>query len=96
MAGNLLPVAAVSALSVALFGMFIWVIIPPARDNKIIGMLVAASFIASFACANLPLISELSGGTRTIILTVAIATVGAILYPIKDNAPAEGENMHES
>ena len=40
MAGNLLPVAAVSALSVALFGMFIWVIIPPARDNRIIGALV--------------------------------------------------------
>ncbi|MBQ1613034.1 MAG: AzlC family ABC transporter permease [Selenomonas sp.] len=84
MAGNLLPEAAVSALSVALFGMFIWVIIPPARDNRIIGTLVAVSFIASFACANLPLISELSGGTRTIILTVVIATIGAVLHPIKE------------
>ena len=85
MAGNLLPVAAVSALSVALFGMFIWVIIPPARDNRIIGALVAISFIASFACAHLPEISDLSGGTRTIILTVAIAAIGAILCPVKND-----------
>lgn len=84
MAGNLLPVAAVSALSVALFGMFIWVIIPPARDNRIIGALVAISFIASFACTYLPLLGELSGGTRTIILTVVIATLGAILHPVKE------------
>ena len=86
MAGNLLPEAAVSALSVALFGMFIWVIIPPARDNRIIGVLVATSFIASFACAHLPVISDLSSGTRTIILTIAIAAIGAILHPIKDHA----------
>ena len=84
MAGNLLPEAAVSALSVALFGMFIWVIIPPARDNRIIGALVAISFIASFACANMPVISDLSGGTRTIILTIAIAAIGAILHPVKE------------
>ncbi|MBO5649898.1 MAG: AzlC family ABC transporter permease [Selenomonas sp.] len=84
MAGNLLPEAAVSALSVALFGMFIWVIIPPARDNRIIGALDAISFIASFACANMPVISDLSGGTRTIILTIAIAAIGAILHPVKE------------
>ncbi|SHK40806.1 Predicted branched-chain amino acid permease (azaleucine resistance) [Selenomonas ruminantium] len=84
MAGNMLPEAAVSALSVALFGMFIWVIIPPARDNRVIGALVAASFAASFACTYLPLVSDLSGGTRTIILTVVIATIGAILHPVKE------------
>jgi hypothetical protein len=64
--------------------MFIWLIIPPARDNRIIGALVAISFIASFACAHLPVISDLSGGTRTIILTVAIAAIGAILHPVKE------------
>ncbi|MCR5758365.1 MAG: AzlC family ABC transporter permease [Selenomonas sp.] len=94
MAGNLLPESAVSALSVALFGMFIWVIIPPARDNRIIGALVAISFVASFTCTHLPIIHELSGGTRTIILTVVIAALGAILHPINENAPGK-ENIHE-
>ena len=85
----------VVSLSVALFGMFIWVIVPPARDNRVIGALVAASFAASFACTYLPLISDLSGGTRTIILTVVIATIGAILHPINDeNAPKKGATDH--
>ncbi|SFH90507.1 Predicted branched-chain amino acid permease (azaleucine resistance) [Selenomonas ruminantium] len=83
-AGNLLPLQAVSALSVALFGMFLWVIIPTARDNHIVGGLVLASFIASFALAHLPGLMELSAGTRTIILTVVIAGLGAAFFPIKD------------
>ena len=48
-AGNILPERVVSALSVALFGMFLAVIIPPARKNKVVAVLVALSFAASFA-----------------------------------------------
>lgn len=81
-AGNVLPVSVVSALSVALFGMFLWIIVPPARDNRVVGLLVIASFALSFIAGLAPLISELSAGTRTIILTVLIAGAGALLAPI--------------
>ena len=85
-AGNILPERAVSALSVALFGMFLAVIIPPARKNKVVAGLVALSFVASFACSVLPLVSTLSDGTRTIILTVVISAGAAILFPVsKEN-----------
>ena len=80
-AGNALPAAAVSALSVALYGMFLAIIIPPARQNRIIGMFVAIAFAASFAASVLPVVSELSGGTRTILLTVILAAVAAAKYP---------------
>ena len=83
-AGNLLPARAVSALSVALFGMFLAVIIPPARKNRIIALFVLVSFAASFAATYLPLISQLSGGTRTIILTVLISAIAAILFPVNE------------
>lgn len=83
-AGNLLPARAVSALSVALFGMFLAVIIPPARKNRVIALFVLVSFAASFAAAYLPLISQLSGGTRTIILTVLISAIAAILFPVSE------------
>lgn len=83
-AGNLLPARAVSALSVALFGMFLAVIIPPARKNRVIALFVLISFAASFAATYLPLISRLSGGTRTIILTVLISAVAAILFPVNE------------
>lgn len=85
-AGNLLPADAVSALSVALFGMFLWIIIPPARDSRIIRGLVLISFALSFLCANLPYLGELSAGTRTILLTLFIAGCGAALFPIKNEA----------
>ena len=80
-AGNALPAAAVSALSVALYGMFLAIIIPPSRQNRIIGMFVAIAFAASFAASVLPVVSELSGGTRTILLTVILAAVAAAKYP---------------
>lgn len=83
-AGNLLPARAVSALSVALFGMFLAVIIPPARKNRVIALFVLISFAASFAATYLPLISQLSGGTRTIILTVLISAIAAILFPVNE------------
>lgn len=82
-AGNLLPLRIVSALSVALFGMFLAVIIPPARENRIVAAFVLISFLASFAVAHLPYISQLSGGTRTILLTVAISAIAAALFPVK-------------
>ena len=80
-AGNALPAAAVSALSVALYGMFLAIIIPPTRKYKVIGMFVAIAFAASFAASVLPVVSELSGGTRTILLTVILAAVAAAKYP---------------
>ena len=82
-AGNILPISAVSALSVALYGMFLAVIIPPARKDKIIGGAVVISFILSFLVAEfLPFISV---GNRTIILTILIAGAAAILFPVKEN-----------
>ena len=49
-AGNALPLRVVSALSVALYGMFLAIIIPPARKNRIVAALVVISFVLSFAC----------------------------------------------
>lgn len=82
--GNILPSSVVSALSVALYGMFIAIIIPPARKNKIIAGLVITSMAASLLFAMLPVVRTLSPGIRTIILTVVIAGGAAILFPVKE------------
>lgn len=83
-AGNALPVRAVSALSVALYGMFLAIIIPPAKKSRIVAALVAISFALSFVCGYLPGIRNLSEGTRTILLTVLISGVAAVLFPVKE------------
>lgn len=80
-AGNILPVSAVSALSVALYGMFLAIIIPPARQDKIICAVVMISFATSFFAKYL--FSYVSAGTRTIFLTILIAGAAAILKPVK-------------
>ena len=81
--GNLLPLRIVSALSVALFGMFLAVIIPPSRKDKVVGAFVAISFAASYAATRLPILSSLSAGNRTILLTVVISTIAALAFPRK-------------
>lgn len=84
LAGTYLPTRIVSALSVALYGMFIAIIIPPCKKNFTIAACVAVSFILSFASSYIPLIKELSSGTRTIILTVVISVAAALIRPIKE------------
>lgn len=82
-AGNLLPLRVVSALGVALYGMFLAIIVPPAHKNKVIAVLVLICFASSYAASRLPVISDLSAGTRTIFLTLAISAAAAFLYPVK-------------
>lgn len=81
LAGNLMPPRLVSAFSVALYGMFLAIIIPPARKDKVIGVIIAVCFASSFFAGYLPGIRNLSSGTRTILLTVVISSVAAILCP---------------
>lgn len=81
MAGELLPGRLVSALSVALYGMFLAVIVPAAKKDKVVLGLILAAFAASFACTLLPGISAWSEGTRTILLTVVISSVAAVVFP---------------
>ena len=76
--------AAVSALGVALYGMFLAIIIPPARKDKIIGGAVAASFLLSYLAESF--FPEVSAGNRTIALTILIAGVAAILFPVKEQS----------
>lgn len=89
-AGNVLPGRIVSALSVALFGMFLAIVIPPAKTDKVIRLFVALSFGASFAASRL--FPALSGGTRTILLTLILSGLAAGLFPIRDETDAENKS----
>lgn len=83
-AGNILPPAIVSALGVALYGMFLAIIIPPCRKDGALGIIVLSSFIISTLCSKLPFCSGLSAGIRIVILTIVIAAAAAIIKPVGD------------
>ena len=64
--GNLLPLRAVSALSVCLYGMFLAVIIPPSRKDKTVGIFVAISFAASFASKYISRVRNITEGRSSL------------------------------
>lgn len=79
--GNVLPTRVVSALSVGLYGMFLAIIIPPARKSRVIAGVVAVGFAASYLVNRLPLFNGLSTGIKTIALTASLALLAAVLFP---------------
>ena len=88
-AGDVLPQTVVMALSVALYGMFIAIIVPPSKKDRAVGMAVVASFVASGLCSVLPYVKEMSSGMRIIMLTIVISAVAAILKPVKEDGDGE-------
>lgn len=87
--GSVLPARVVSALSVALFGMFIAIFVPPAKKDKVVAVLVVLSFGLSFLFSRLGPLSAIPEGIRTIILTVALSLGAALLFPRKEAADGE-------
>ena len=80
--GSLLPPRILSALGIALYGMFIAIIVPPARKNRVLGGIIIISMLASLLFSTLPVLREISSGFRIIILTLLIASAAAILFPV--------------
>ena len=81
--GNIMPAWAVNALSVSLYGMFLAIIIPPARKDRFIAGLVVISMAASGLFSVLPLLSGITSGFKVIILTLLIAGAAAFIHPIE-------------
>ena len=85
LAGSVMPEWAVSGCSVMLYGMFIAIIVPVGKQNRVVLGCIAVSFLCSYLASVLPLTRGLSEGMRILILTVAIAAAAAVLFPHKED-----------
>lgn len=83
--GAVLPASVSNALGVALYGMFLAIIIPPAKKNKVIAGVVAVSMACSFLFTVLPILREISSGMQIIVLTLCIAGAAAYFFPITED-----------
>lgn len=97
--GAILPDRVSNALGVALYGMFLAIIIPSTKKSKFMAGLIVVSMGLSYLLSVLPGVSTISSSMRIIILTVAIAAIAALIRPVDDNgqpigakAVKEGEN----
>lgn len=82
--GNIFPASVVSALSVGLYGMFIAIFVPPAKESRVIRGLVLVSMGLSFFVNRASMFAGMSSGIRTILLTVILSAAAAILFPIRE------------
>ena len=81
-AGELLPQSVSSAMGILLYGMFLAIIIPPARKN--VSVLVTVIIAAIISIIFKYVLTVVSGGFAIIISAVAAAAAAALIFPVKD------------
>lgn len=79
---NFIPEALKDALGISLYGMFVSIIIPPAKKIKSIFKVITFSALLSILIFYVPALSFISSGTSVIIVAIAGALFGALLFPI--------------
>ena len=84
LAGSVLPPSIQAALGVMLYGMFIAIVVPPAKEEKEILITVILALIFSSLFTWVPMLQQVSAGISIVICTVAAAAICAALFPIKE------------
>lgn len=84
LAGSVLPPAIQAALGVMLYGMFVAIVVPPAKQEKEVLAAVVLALVCSCLFAWVPVLKTISAGLAIVICTVAAAAVCAALFPIKE------------
>ncbi|MEG1195817.1 MAG: AzlC family ABC transporter permease [Clostridia bacterium] len=81
LAGSLLPQAITAALGIAIYGMFIAIVLPPFRRSREVRAVVLAAVGMSCLIKLWPLLSFISDGFRIILCAVGASALGAWLMP---------------
>ena len=88
-AGSLLPEDIRMVLGVLLYGMFIAIVVPQAREEKPILAAVALALVFSCLFAWVPWLQQVSDGLAIVICTVAAASLCAVLFPVEEEEASE-------
>ena len=88
LAGSVLPTDIRAALGVMLYGMFIAIVVPPAKQEKPVLIVVILALILSCLFAWVPVLKTVSAGISIVLCTVIAAAACAALFPIRDEEVA--------
>ena len=83
--GSLLPPALSGGFSVMLFGMFIAIIVPPAKENRVVAGVVILAMLLSFIASHL---SFMTDAMSVLLITVGLSAAAALLFPVKEEEKA--------
>ena len=83
----------IEALSLALYSMFIAIILPDAKKNLGIFIVIIISVIISCIFEYVPYVSTINPGLKIIIPTIIGALIGALFFPVKEKEKEEESNV---
>lgn len=89
LAGNFLPAIVLDSLNIALYAMFVAIIIPAGMHDKKIFIVVLISVALSCLFYYMPILNKVTPGIAYIICAIVASIVGAILFPIKQEKEGE-------
>ena len=89
--GDILPNIVTSSLSIALYAMFIAIIVPPMTKNKGVSLVVIISIATSCLLYYAPVFSFVSSGFSAIICALLSSIIVALLFPVKEDKEANNE-----
>ena len=73
-----------SALSLAIYGMFVAIVIPEMKKSKAVIFVVTLAIIISCLFYYIPLLSKISSGITITVTAIVAAILGSLLFPVKD------------
>ena len=82
--GNILPAAVMSALGLAIYGMFVAIVVPVMKDENPVILAVAIAALLSTAFTYLPILSDVSPGIAISICAVVSAAIVSFVHPIDE------------
>ena len=83
-AGSNLPASIGSALSVALYAMFVAIVLPPAREHRPVALVAVIALVISCLLYYIPIFVSVGSGFAVIITTVIAAGLGAVFFPVEE------------
>ena len=86
--GNVLPQRVLSALGLALYGMFVAIVVPVMKTEKAVILAVVIAAAISCAFTFIPLLSGVSTGLVVTIAAIISAAVVSIIKPVEDEGGA--------
>ncbi len=84
LAGDVLPERIRLALGIALYAMFLAIIVPPAKKSRGVAFTVGVAIILSCVLKYVPYVSRISDGFSLIISAIAASLIAAAVFPVYD------------
>lgn len=80
--GNILPATVMSALGLAIYGMFVAIVVPEMKKARPVIIIVIIAAILSSCFTYIPVLNKVSAGISVSICAIVSAVIGAVFFPI--------------